>query len=141
MAAVESVLQVDPRLADDVVGPDEIVVHHRDDQLRLQRERHGEFQHPERRRETHRQLGGRPEGVERVQGGRTGTDSPNVGLSCLGMYRSAVFRLCCPARTTRYGSALPFGSVGASVVALQDTKRDRGRHGRTHGRIQTQETL
>jgi len=52
VAAVESVLQVDPRLADDVVGPDDIVVQHHHDQLRLQREGHREFKDPERRRET-----------------------------------------------------------------------------------------
>lgn len=116
VAAVESVLQVDPRLADDVVGPDDIVVQHHHDQLRLQREGHREFKDPERRRETV----GRADGLCGSGAGRqTGTDSPNVGLSCLGMYRSRVLDDCCPARTTRYGSDLPFGSEGARDVACR----------------------
>lgn len=53
-----------------------------------------------------------------VEGERS-TDSPNVGLSCFGMYRSLVSRTCCPMRTNRYGSDLPFRSVGVRLVACR----------------------
>ena len=68
-------------------------------------------------RHTNSQTVTQPETVAQVQVIQTCTDSPNVGLSCLGMYRSLVSRLCCPTLITRYGSALPFGSVGARLVA------------------------
>lgn len=81
VGAVEAVLQVDPGLPDDVVCPHQIVVHHPDDQLRVQREGHGEFKHPGGQ-SAHGQSGG----PQRSGGGvPSGTDSPKVGFSCLGM--------------------------------------------------------
>lgn len=47
MRAIEPVLQVYPRFADDVVCPQTIVVHHSDEELCIQWEGHGEFKHPE----------------------------------------------------------------------------------------------
>lgn len=47
MRAIEPVLQVYPRFADDVVCPQTIVVHHSDEELCVQWEGHGEFKHPE----------------------------------------------------------------------------------------------
>lgn len=58
MPAVEPVLQVNPSLADDIVGSNEIMVHHRDDQLCLQWEGHGELKHPEIRSRTFRERHG-----------------------------------------------------------------------------------
>lgn len=55
---------------------------------------------------------------KRVEG-EISTDSPNEGLSCFGMYRSLVSRNCCPMRTNRYGSDLPFRSVGVRLVACR----------------------
>lgn len=48
MAAVEPVLQVNTCLANNIIRPHEIVVHHHDTQFCLQRERHREFKHPGR---------------------------------------------------------------------------------------------
>ncbi len=53
--AVEPVLQVNPCLANDIIRPHKIVVHHCDNQLCVQRERRCEFKHPERQRQTYRQ--------------------------------------------------------------------------------------
>lgn len=48
MVAVEPVLQVNPRLANDIISPHKIVVHYSDNKLCIERERHREFKHPER---------------------------------------------------------------------------------------------
>lgn len=48
MAAVETVLQVHSCLANDVIRPHHVVVHHPDNQLCLHRKGQSEFKHPER---------------------------------------------------------------------------------------------